>query len=85
VLRRSVEITPEQRAGQRERKIQCRPRIRGVKSAGEGVRLFLGHWHARQTRYGGGLALVDRAAREMRLNPAALRRRNFVPNDAYPY
>jgi CO/xanthine dehydrogenase Mo-binding subunit len=29
--------------------------------------------------------LVDRAAREMKLDPAALRRRNFVPNDAYPY
>jgi aerobic carbon-monoxide dehydrogenase large subunit len=29
--------------------------------------------------------LVDRAAREMRLDPVALRRRNFVPNDAYPY
>ena len=29
--------------------------------------------------------LVDRAAREMKLDPVALRRRNFVPNDAYPY
>jgi CO/xanthine dehydrogenase Mo-binding subunit len=29
--------------------------------------------------------LVDRAAREMKLDPLALRRRNFVPNDAYPY
>ena len=29
--------------------------------------------------------LVDRAAREMRLDPVALRRRNFIPNDAYPY
>jgi aerobic carbon-monoxide dehydrogenase large subunit len=29
--------------------------------------------------------LVDRAAREMKLDPVELRRRNFVPNDAYPY
>jgi carbon-monoxide dehydrogenase large subunit len=29
--------------------------------------------------------LVDRAAREMRLDPVVLRRRNFIPNDAYPY
>src|SRR5215471_107568 len=29
--------------------------------------------------------LVDRAAREMKIDPVALRRRNFVPNDAYPY
>ena len=29
--------------------------------------------------------LVDRAAREMMLDPVVLRRRNFVPNDAYPY
>jgi carbon-monoxide dehydrogenase large subunit len=29
--------------------------------------------------------LVDRAAREMRLDPVALRHRNFIPNDAYPY
>jgi CO/xanthine dehydrogenase Mo-binding subunit len=29
--------------------------------------------------------LVDRAPREMNLDPAAVRRRNFVPNDAYPY
>jgi carbon-monoxide dehydrogenase large subunit len=29
--------------------------------------------------------LVDRAARELKLDPVVLRRRNFVPNDAYPY
>jgi carbon-monoxide dehydrogenase large subunit len=29
--------------------------------------------------------LVDRAAREMNVDPVELRRRNFVPNDAYPY
>jgi aerobic carbon-monoxide dehydrogenase large subunit len=29
--------------------------------------------------------LVDRAAREMKIDPAELRRRNFVANDAFPY
>ena len=29
--------------------------------------------------------LVDRAAREMKIDPVELRRRNFVPNDAFPY
>jgi carbon-monoxide dehydrogenase large subunit len=29
--------------------------------------------------------LVDRAAREMKIDPVALRRRNFIPNDAFPY
>src|SRR5260370_14966273 len=29
--------------------------------------------------------LVDRAAREMKIDPVALRRRNFVANDAFPY
>jgi len=29
--------------------------------------------------------LVDRAAREMKIDPIELRRRNFVPKDAYPY
>jgi aerobic carbon-monoxide dehydrogenase large subunit len=29
--------------------------------------------------------IVDRAAREMKLDRAELRRRNFVPKDAYPY
>jgi len=29
--------------------------------------------------------LVDTAAREMRIDPAELRRRNFIPRDAYPY
>ena len=29
--------------------------------------------------------LVDTAAREMRIDPAELRRRNFIPKDAYPY
>ena len=29
--------------------------------------------------------LVDRAAREMKIDPLELRRRNFVPTDAYPY
>jgi aerobic carbon-monoxide dehydrogenase large subunit len=29
--------------------------------------------------------LVDRAAREMKIDPVELRRRNFVPKDAYPY
>src|SRR5882724_11296698 len=29
--------------------------------------------------------LVDRAAREMKIAPAELRRRNFVANDAFPY
>ncbi|HEY2613093.1 MAG TPA: xanthine dehydrogenase family protein molybdopterin-binding subunit [Reyranella sp.] len=29
--------------------------------------------------------LVDRAAREMKIEPAELRRRNFVANDAFPY
>jgi aerobic carbon-monoxide dehydrogenase large subunit len=29
--------------------------------------------------------LVDRASREMNVDPVELRRRNFVPNDAYPY
>ena len=29
--------------------------------------------------------LVDTAAREMGINPAELRRRNFIPKDAYPY
>ncbi|MGH7037469.1 MAG: xanthine dehydrogenase family protein molybdopterin-binding subunit [Stellaceae bacterium] len=29
--------------------------------------------------------LVDRAAREMSIDPAELRRRNFIPRDAYPY
>ena len=29
--------------------------------------------------------LVDTAAREIRIDPAELRRRNFIPRDAYPY
>jgi aerobic carbon-monoxide dehydrogenase large subunit len=29
--------------------------------------------------------LVDRAARELKMDPAELRRRNFIPKDAYPY
>jgi hypothetical protein len=29
--------------------------------------------------------LVDAAAREMNIDPAELRRRNFIPRDAYPY
>jgi aerobic carbon-monoxide dehydrogenase large subunit len=29
--------------------------------------------------------LVDTAARELRIDPAELRRRNFIPKDAYPY
>ena len=29
--------------------------------------------------------LVDTAAREMKIDPAELRRRNFIPKDAYPY
>jgi carbon-monoxide dehydrogenase large subunit len=29
--------------------------------------------------------LVDRAAREMKIDPTELRRRNFVANDAFPY
>jgi carbon-monoxide dehydrogenase large subunit len=29
--------------------------------------------------------LVDRAAREMTIDPVALRRRNFIPTDAYHY
>ena len=29
--------------------------------------------------------LVDRAAREMKIDPIELRQRNFVPKDAYPY
>jgi carbon-monoxide dehydrogenase large subunit len=29
--------------------------------------------------------LVDTAARELKIDPAELRRRNFVPKDAYPY
>jgi carbon-monoxide dehydrogenase large subunit len=29
--------------------------------------------------------LVDRAAREMKIDPAELRRRNFIANDAFPY
>jgi aerobic carbon-monoxide dehydrogenase large subunit len=29
--------------------------------------------------------LVDTAARELRIDPAELRRRNFIPRDAYPY
>ena len=34
---------------------------------------------------GGGPILFPSAAREMKLDPVALRRRNFVPNDGYPY
>ncbi|HZB93558.1 MAG TPA: xanthine dehydrogenase family protein molybdopterin-binding subunit [Stellaceae bacterium] len=29
--------------------------------------------------------IVDTAAREMKIDPAELRRRNFIPKDAYPY
>ena len=29
--------------------------------------------------------IVDRAAREMKIDPAELRRRNFIANDAFPY
>jgi hypothetical protein len=29
--------------------------------------------------------LVDAAAREMNIDPAEVRRRNFIPRDAYPY
>jgi aerobic carbon-monoxide dehydrogenase large subunit len=29
--------------------------------------------------------IVDKAARELKIDPAELRRRNFVPKDAYPY
>jgi aerobic carbon-monoxide dehydrogenase large subunit len=29
--------------------------------------------------------IVDKAAREMKIDPAELRRRNYIPKDAYPY